>query len=114
MYKALKKTKLIWSYTEALAIHTVTLTVHWEDTTSCISMVEDKIVTPIVKQINIPVFFLQGNVYNGLFVPKYETSSAMLVYMCIKPCLGTIISQSDEWMDSFGSTHTVILSTINL
>ena len=42
---------------EALALHTGTPTVHWEENTSCISFVEAKIVTPIVKHIEIPVRF---------------------------------------------------------
>ena len=36
MCKAFKKTKVIWRYVEALALHTVAPTVHWEDNTSCI------------------------------------------------------------------------------
>ena len=36
MCKAFNKTKVIWRYVEALALHTVALTVHWEDNTSCI------------------------------------------------------------------------------
>ena len=43
---------------EALALHTGSHTVHWEDSTSCIYAVEAKIVTPRVKHIDIPVFFL--------------------------------------------------------
>ena len=46
---------------EALALHTGAPTVHWEDKTSCISVVEAKRVTPRVKQIGIPVFFLQDH-----------------------------------------------------
>ena len=34
-------------------------TVHWEDNTSCVSIVEAKRVTPRVKHIDIPVYFLQ-------------------------------------------------------
>ena len=44
---------------EALALHTGASTEHWEYNTSCISVVEDKIVTPRVKHIDIPVYFLQ-------------------------------------------------------
>ena len=43
---------------EALALHTGETTVHWEDNTSCISVVEAKRVTPRVKHIDIPVCFL--------------------------------------------------------
>ena len=33
VYKAVKKTKVIHKYMKALAIHTVSQTVHWEDNT---------------------------------------------------------------------------------
>ena len=58
MYKAVNKTKEIWSYTEALELHTGAPTVHWEYNKSCISVIEDKIVTPRVKYIDIPICFL--------------------------------------------------------
>ena len=45
MYKAVKKTKAIHRYIEALAIHTGAPTLHLKDNTSCISVVEYKIVT---------------------------------------------------------------------
>ena len=32
MYKAVKKTKAVWCYMEALALHTGAPTVHWEHT----------------------------------------------------------------------------------
>ena len=44
---------------EALALHTGEPTVHQEDITSYISVIESKIVTPRVKHIYIPVYFLQ-------------------------------------------------------
>ena len=56
---------------EALAIHTGEPTVHWEDKTRCIYVVEAKRVTPRVKHIDITVCFLQLQFYNGLFLPKY-------------------------------------------
>ena len=46
MYKAVKKTKVIRRYMEALAFYTGAPTVHLEGNTSFISVVEDKIVTP--------------------------------------------------------------------
>ena len=45
----------------ALALHTGAPTVQWGDNTSCISVVEAKIVTPIVKHIDIPVFFYNSD-----------------------------------------------------
>ena len=86
---------------EALALHTGAPIVHWEDNTSCISVVEAKRVPPRVKHIDNPVFFLQGNFENGLFLPKYEKSSVMPADMCTKPCSGPIISRSTKWMIGF-------------
>ena len=55
MYRAVKKTKAIRRYMEALELHTGAPTVHWEDNTRCIYIFEAKIVTPRVKHIDIPV-----------------------------------------------------------
>ena len=55
---------------EALALYTGATTVHCEDNTSCIYVVESKRVTPRVKHIDIPVCFLQEQFDNGLFLPK--------------------------------------------
>ena len=44
---------------EALALHTGTQTVHWEDSTGYIYAVKAKMVTTRVKHIEIPVRFLQ-------------------------------------------------------
>ena len=59
IYKAVKKTKVIRRYMEALALYTGAHTVHFEDNTRFISVVEAKRVTPRVKNIDIPVCFLQ-------------------------------------------------------
>ena len=86
MYRAVKKTKSIRIYMEALALHTSAPTVHWEDNIICISVVEAKRVTTRVKHINIPVCFLQDKFDNGIFLPKYYNSSVMPADMCTKPC----------------------------
>ena len=91
MYKDVNKTKVIWIYIEALAVHTGAPTVHWKEKISCISVVEAKIVTPRVKHIDITVCFLQEQFDNGLFIPKCENSSVMPADMCTKPCSGPII-----------------------
>ena len=70
MYKDVKKTKVIQRYMEALALYTGASTVHWEDNTSCISIVEAKRVNPRVKHIDIPACFIQDQFDNGLFLPK--------------------------------------------
>ena len=101
MYKSVKKTKVIQRYTEALALHTGAPTVHWEDNTSCISVVESRRVTPRFKHIDIPVCFIQEQVHNGLFLPKYEKSNVIPEYMCTKPCSGPIIIWSNKWMTGF-------------
>ena len=76
---------------EALSLHTGAPTVHWEYITSCISVVGSKIVTPRVKQMDIPVCFLQEQFDNGIFVPKYEKSSVTTEDMCTKSCSGPMI-----------------------
>ena len=81
---------------EALEIHTVTTSVHWEYNTIFIYVVEAKIVTPGVKQIKITVYFLQEQFDNGIFVPKYEKSSVMPVDMCTKLCSDSIIIRSTK------------------
>ena len=98
VYKYINKIKAIHRYMESLALHTGAPTVHWEDNTSCISVVESKIGVPRVKQIDINVFFIPEQFDNGLFVPKYENSSVMPEVMCTIPCLGPIISLSTKWM----------------
>ena len=67
-------------------------------TKSCISVVQDKRVTPRVKHIDIPVCFIQEKFDNVLFLPKYEKSIVMPADMCTKPCSGHIISRSTKWM----------------
>ena len=86
---------------EALELHTGAPTVNWEDNTSCISIVEYKIVTPRVKHIDIPSCLLPEQFYNGLFIPKLERSSFMLSDMCTKPCSGPNISRSTKRMTGF-------------
>ena len=86
---------------EALALHTGTPTLHWEDNTSCISVVEAKRVTNRVKHIDFTACFLLDQFDNGLFLPKYEKPSVMPADMCTKPCSGQITSRSTKWMTGF-------------
>ena len=58
MYKAFNKTKALQRYMKALELHAGAPTVHWEDNTSCIYVVEDKRVTHRVKHIGIPVYLI--------------------------------------------------------
>ena len=44
---------------ESLALHSDAPIVYWEDNKICISVVESEIVTPVVKHIDITVYFLQ-------------------------------------------------------
>ena len=81
---------------EDLALHTGATKIHLEYNTSCIYVAESKRVTPRVKQIDIPVYFLQEIFENGLFLPKYEKSSVMPEDMCTKPCSGPIIIRSNK------------------
>ena len=77
MYKSVNTTKDIQIYVEDLSLHTSAPTVHWEYNASCISAAGDKLVTPIVKHIDIPVCFIQEQFGNGLFVTKYDNSSVI-------------------------------------
>ena len=101
MYKSIYKKKIIRRYMEAFALHNGAPTVNCEDKTIFISFVEAQIVTPRVKHIDIPVYFLQHQFDNGLFFPKYERSSVMPIDMCTKPCSDPIISWSNKWMNGF-------------
>ena len=98
MHKAVSKTNVILRYMEALALPIGAPTVNWEDNTSCIYVLEDKRVTPRVKQIYIPVYFLQEQFENDLFNPKYEKSGVIPEDMCTKSCPGPITSRSTKLM----------------
>ena len=86
---------------ESLELHTGASIVHWKYNTSCVSFVEAKIVTSRVKNIEIPVYFLQEFFENVLFIPKHEKSSVLPEDICTKPCSGPIISHSTKWMTGF-------------
>ena len=55
---------------ESLALHLGEHIVHWEDNTSCISVVEANTVTPRFKHIDITVCFSLDQFENGLFIQK--------------------------------------------
>ena len=99
MYKAVNKPESIWKYMEALSFYTGAPTSYWEENTSFICVVEAKIVTPRVKNIDINVCFLQEQFGNGLFVPKNEKYGVMAEDICTKLCSGPIISRSTKWMN---------------
>ena len=101
MYKDANKSNVIRIYMEALSLHTGAPILNWEDNTSCIYFVEAKIVTPRVKHVSIPIYFLLEIFDNGLFIQKYEKSSVILADMCTKPCSGIIIIRSTKWMTRF-------------
>ena len=82
-------------------LHTGAPTVYWEDNKFFISIVEAKIVTPRFKHIEITVYFLHEQLYNGSFFPKYEKYSVVLADICTKPCTGQIISWGTKWMNGF-------------
>ena len=77
---------------KVLELHTGLSTVHLEDNTTCIYVVEYKIAKPRVKHIGIPDCFLQKKLDNGTFVPKYDKYSTIPSDMFTKPSLGPIIS----------------------
>ena len=86
---------------ETLALHIGAPTLHWEENSSCISVVEAERVTPRVKHIDITVCFLQEQFDNGLFIPKYEKPSVIPADMCTKPCSGPIIRRITKWTTGF-------------
>ena len=57
---------------EALELKNCAPTVHLEYNKSCIYFVEAKRVTHRVKHKDIPVYVLQYQFYNDLFIPKYD------------------------------------------
>ena len=71
---------------EALAIHTGASTVHLEDNTSCIYVIEAQRVTHRVNQNDIPVCFVLKKFDNCLFITKNEKSSVMQEDMCTRLC----------------------------
>ena len=101
MYKAVDKNKATHHYMEALAIYTGAKKVHWEDSISCIYVVEYKRVTTRVKHIDIPVCFIQEQFDKGIHIKEYDKSSVISADMCTKPWSGTIISRSTIYMTGF-------------
>ena len=97
----LQITLVFLRYMKSIAPHTGAPTVHCEDNTSYISVVESKIVIPRVKQIDILVYFLQEQFENGILITKYEKYSFVPADMCTKPCSGPIISRSIKRMTGF-------------
>ena len=89
---------------KALELHTGAPTVHWEDNTSCIHIVESKRFTPRVKHIYIPVYFLQEQFDYFFYVPKYYNSSVITADTCTKPWSGPIISQVTKCTTGFRLT----------
>ena len=85
----------------------------WRTTKVVFLLLKLKIGIPTVKHIDIPVYFLQNNFDNGLFIPKYYKSSVMLADMSTKPCSGTIISGSNKWMTGFRLYPISNTNTIN-
>ena len=81
MYKAINKTKAIWSYMGLLAIHTSAPTIHWEENTSFIYVVESRIITPIFKHIEIPVCFLK---FVLIMVSLFQNMRSIM--LCWKIC----------------------------
>ena len=66
---------------EALALHTGAPIVHWEYNTSCISVVESKRVTPIVKKI---VFL--SVLYNNTLTMVFLLQNMRILVSCRQIC----------------------------
>ena len=84
-----------------LSLQTVVPTVNCEYIRSWVYVVESKIFTPVVKHIDILIFFLKGIFDNGLFIRKYEKSNFMPADVCTKTCLGPIIIKNNKLMTGF-------------
>ena len=61
MHKAVKKNKSFWRYMESLSIQTHATTVHWEENTIYVYVVESKIVTNRVKHTGANECLIQEN-----------------------------------------------------
>ena len=94
LYKDVNKTKSVWRYMDSIELQTEAPTVHREDSTSCIYVVEAKRVTHRFMNIESKLFFLQEKYDNGLFIPKYDKYTIMPDDMCVKSLYGTIINRS--------------------
>ena len=78
---------------------------------------EAKLVTSIVKNSYITVWFLQEQLDNGIFVQKHEKYSIMPADMCTKPCFGTIIIQNTKGINGlcfYSSSDTKHHQLMNL
>ena len=75
VYKADKKNQLIWICMVVLSLHTGAPKVHWGFNTSCISVVESKIITPRVKKI----IFLSVSYKNNFAMVLLFTNMRRLV-----------------------------------
>ena len=86
---------------KALSLRTGAPTVHWEDNTIFLSVVEAKIVTPVGKYIEINVCFLQETFDNGLFILKYDDSVVVPADMSTRLFSGPIIGWSTKLVTGF-------------
>ena len=62
---------------------------------------EYKRVSPRVKHIDIPIYFLQEQFDNGPVVPKYDNYSVVSADMWTKPYAGSVIIRSNKFMPGF-------------
>ena len=113
MYIDVKKNNSIQSYMEALSLHNVSPILHWEDNTRFISMVGYKTVTSRVKNIDIPVCFIQEH-FTMVCLFQNMKSIVLCQQICVPDHICVRLSELilSEWLGS-GYTYTLILNTIN-
>ena len=113
MHKSVKKNNVIRRYMEALALHTGAPTLHWEYNTSFIYVVEFKRVTPIIKHIGIPVFFLlEFFTMVSLFQNMISLVSCQNICAPNHVQFQLSVGLINGWLDS-DSIQPVIHNTIN-
>ena len=102
-----------------MSLHGSIRTPHWvinitlEDNTSCISVVEAKIVTPRVKHMDIPLFFIQTFfTMVSLFQNMRSIMSCQQIFVTNHVRFQWSVVALRVWLSSI-STYLVILNTTN-
>ena len=113
MSKSVNNTNAIRWYMESLALHIGGDAVHWTNKKSYIYVVEDKIVAPRIKHIDIPVFFLNNN-----FKMVYLFQNMKILVSCHQICVPNHFRVQLSVGVLTGllastSTHPVILNIMN-
>ena len=79
---------------EVLALHTGAPTVHWKDNNICVYVVESKIVTLVVKQIDIPASFYYKFLTMLILLPNIRS-----IYIFKILSMNQTMFRSNYWLD---------------